>query len=137
MDGEEINVNISDKFYDAIAEYNQSVLRNPDFFSKQSKEYLRGMVFTSLRRCLPLFSKKRSYNFSPEIRAEQLKCTFHSNGTVNTIVIDKQYKYNEAWFDDGTDKNQLLVTLKNITGLNRPIYPTKALNDLASIFNRL
>ncbi len=129
------NINIVDKFYEAIEEYNNSIKRKPELFSRTTDEYKRGMVFTCLRRYIPVFSSNRSRTVS--VRVNELKCTFNSDGTVSTVEIDKHIRYNESWFSTGMDKGEMINTVKQITGREKTIYSTRALNDLSQILKQI
>lgn len=133
-----MNLNISDKLFEAIEEYNISIKKFPKekLYLLLSYQYKKGMVFTCLRRHFNIF-KKITRNYSTDVRVDDITCIFNDDHTIKNIQINKTAPFNISWDDSGMDKAITLTELRKVTDTHKTIYPTKELNGLAQILNQI
>jgi hypothetical protein len=133
-----MNINVSDKFFMAVEEYNNTV-KNPEkliLINKMSFKEKKGLFFTVLRRHFDI-CKNVTKNYSTNIKVDDIECLFNVDHTILKVTINKSANFNE-WFDDsGLDKANTLYDLKKVTDAHQIIYPTKELNELSQIFSQL
>lgn len=133
-----MNINVSDKFFEAVEEYNTSIrkFKPENKYLLRDNNYRRGMLFTCLRRQFNI-CKRITRNYAATLRVGDIECTFNNDHTLKSITINKNLIWNHSWDNEGNDNVDTIAALKKITDKHTTIYSTRALNSLAQVFNQL
>lgn len=131
------NMNISDKFFEAVEDYNRTATdgKKKETFRKMTDDERKGVFYNCLRRQFN-FGNYNARHANPALRVDELDCTFRGDGMLKTVSI-KSYNINYVDYNSDIPRINIRRELSNIAKRHTVIHPTKVLNEMAQIVNSI